>query len=145
MMIRLNIKPIKIESLLSTVIIMANLKGIGRILGVLGGIIMVVFAIIIVISNVAAELIEAMSDILDLATINVAGQTLGADAWIVSAAITVVCGLIAIFGYQKLSSRDKGDLILWGIIYLLIGFIGGTVGGLIVLIGGIILIIDYVI
>lgn len=126
----------------STVIIMANLKGIGRILGVLGGLIMVVFAIIILISNVAAELEEAMQDIIDLATINIAGQALSAD-WIVSAAITAVCGLIAIFGYQKLTSRDKGDLILWGIIYVVIGLVGGTVGGLIVLIGGIILIIDY--
>ncbi len=122
---------------------MADLKGIGRILGILGGIIMVVFAIIIVVSNVAAELVEAFADILDLATINVAGEALGASAWIISAAITIVCGLIAIFGYQKLASKDKGDLILWGIIYIVIGLIGGTVGGLIVLIGGIILVIDY--
>lgn len=124
-------------------IIMADLKGIGRILGVLGGLIMVIFAIIIVISNVASELLEAMAELLDLTTINLAGQALGAEAWIISAAITLVCGLIAIFGYQKLTSRDKGDLILWGIIYILIGLVGGTVGGLIVLIGGIILVIDY--
>lgn len=124
-------------------IIMADLKGIGRILGVLGGIIMVVFAIIIVISNVASELLEAMADLVDLTTINLAGQALGTQAWIISAAITLVCGLIAIFGYQKLTSRDKGDLILWGIIYIVIGLVGGTVGGLIVLIGGIVLIIDY--
>ena len=122
---------------------MADLKGIGRILGVLGGIIMVVFAIIIVISNVASELVEAMADLVDLTTINLAGQALGAEAWIVSAAITLVCGLIAIFGYQKLTSRDKGDLILWGIIYIVIGLVGGTIGGLIVLIGGIVLVIDY--
>ncbi|MFX0126269.1 MAG: hypothetical protein ACFFAE_21795 [Candidatus Hodarchaeota archaeon] len=122
---------------------MADLKGIGRILGVLGGIIMVVFAIIIVISNVASELLEAMADLVDLTTINLAGQALGTQAWIISAAITLVCGLIAIFGYQKLTSRDKGDLILWGIIYIVIGLVGGTVGGLIVLIGGIVLIIDY--
>ncbi|UCG04678.1 MAG: hypothetical protein JSW11_13845 [Candidatus Heimdallarchaeota archaeon] len=74
---------------------------------------------------------------------NLAGQALGTGAWIISAAITVVCGCIAIFGYQKLSSRDKSDLILWGIIYIVIGLVGGTLGGLIVLIGGIILVIDY--
>lgn len=122
---------------------MANLKGLGRILGVLGGLIMVVFAIIMVISNVAAELVEAMQDIIDLTTINIARESMGADAWIVAAAITAVCGVIAIFGYQKLASRDKGDLILWGIIYIVLGLVGGTVGGLIVLIGGIVLIIDY--
>jgi len=122
---------------------MADLKVIGRILGVLGGLIMVIFAIVIVVSNVAAELVEAFSDILDLTTINLAGQALGTEAWIIAAAITLVCGLIAIVGYQKLSSRDKGDLILWGIIYIVIGLIGGTVGGLIVLIGGIVLVIDY--
>ena len=122
---------------------MADLRGIGRILGVLGGIIMVVFAIVMVVSNVASELVAAFSNILDLATINIAGQALGSTGWIISAAITVVCGVIAVFGYQKLSSKDKGDLILWGIIYIVIGLVGGTVGGLIVLIGGIILVIDY--
>lgn len=122
---------------------MADLKGIGRILGVLGGLIMVIFAIVIVISNIAAELVETMADLVDLTTINLAGQALGTGAWIISAAITVVCGCIAIFGYQKLSSRDKSDLILWGIIYIVIGLVGGTLGGLIVLIGGIILVIDY--
>ncbi len=122
---------------------MADLRGIGRILGVLGGIIMVVFAIIMVVSNVAADLVEAFSDILDLATINIAGQALGSTAWIISAAITLICGLVAILGYQKLASKDKSNLILWGIIYIVIGLIGGTVGGLIVLIGGIVLVIDY--
>jgi hypothetical protein len=120
---------------------MADLKGIGRILGVLGGIIMVVFAIIIAVSNVASELVEAMSDILDMTTINLAGQA-GLD-WIVSVVITFVCGLIAIYGFQKLASRDKGDLLLWGVIYIIIGLVGGTIGGLIVLIGGIILVLDY--
>jgi hypothetical protein len=122
---------------------MADLKGIGRILGVLGGLIMIIFAIIIVISNVAAELVEAMADLVDLTTINLAGQALGTSGWIIAAAITAVCGLIAILGYQKLTTKDKSDLILWGIIYIVIGLVGGTVGGLIVLIGGIVLVIDY--
>ncbi|MFX0170732.1 MAG: hypothetical protein ACFE9L_02310 [Candidatus Hodarchaeota archaeon] len=120
---------------------MANLKSIGRILGVLGGLIMVIFAILKAVQNVAGELVEAMEDILEISTINLAGQA-GLD-WIVSVAITFVCGLIAIYGYQRLSSKEKGDLILWGIIYIVIGLIGGTVGGLIVLIGGIVLVIDY--
>ncbi|MFX1515852.1 MAG: hypothetical protein ACFFC6_06055 [Promethearchaeota archaeon] len=122
---------------------MADLRGIGRILGVLGGIIMIISAIIIVVSNVAAELVEAMTDLIELTTINIAGQALGTTGWIITAAIIAVCGLIAILGYQKLSSKDKSDLILWGIIYIIIGLVGGTVGGLIVLIGGIVLVIDY--
>ncbi len=122
---------------------MADLKGIGRILGMLGGIIMVVFALIIVVTGLASDLVDAFSEILDLATFNIAGQALGTTAWLVSAAITLVCGLIAIFGYQKLASRNKGDLILWGIIYIIVGLVGGTIGGLLVLIAGIILVIDY--
>lgn len=120
---------------------MADLKGIGRILGVLGGIIMVVFAILIAVREVAYELVEAMEDIINLTTLNIAGEA-GLD-WIVSVAITLVCGIIAIYGYMQLASRDKGALILWGIIYIVIGLVGGTIGGLIVLIGGIILVIDY--
>jgi hypothetical protein len=120
---------------------MADLKGIGRILGVLGGLIMVVFAILITARNVASELVEAMEDIIEITTLNIAGQA-GLD-WIVSVAITLVCGIIAIYGYQQLASKDKGALILWGIIYIIIGLVGGTIGGLIVLIGGIVLVIDY--
>ena len=119
---------------------MADLKPIGRILGVIGGLLMIIIAIVFVVNNVVNEILD-----LSALGLNVFGEMdLGEDiGWVVSAAVMVVCGIIAVFGYQKLASRDKGDLILWGIIYIVVGIVGGSLGGLLVLIGGIILVIDY--
>ena len=119
---------------------MADLKPIGRILGVIGGLVMIIFGIIIVVNNLLQEALLT----LDLLGANFLGDTVGGDfGWVVSAALMIVCGLIAIFGYQKLSSRDKGDLLLWGIIYIVVGLVGWGLGGILVLIAGIILVIDY--
>ncbi|MHA2244287.1 MAG: hypothetical protein ACXADY_04920 [Candidatus Hodarchaeales archaeon] len=118
---------------------MANLKPIGRILGAIGGLLMIIFGIIYVINNLLEELID-----LSQIGFNVVGGAVGGDMqWVVSAAVLVLCGVIAVYGYQKLGSKDKGDLILWGIIYIVLGIVGGSIGGLITLIGGIILVIDY--
>jgi hypothetical protein len=122
------------------VINMADLKPIGRILGVIGGIVMIVVGIIIAVNNVLQEALLT----LDLLGANFVGDTVGGDlGWVISTALMIVCGLIAIFGYQKLASRDKGDLLLWGFIYIVVGFVGWGLGGILVLIAGIILLIDY--
>ena len=124
----------------SDVINMADLKPIGRILGVIGGILLIVIGIIITVNNVLQEALLT----LDLLGANFLGDTVGGDfGWVISTALMIVCGLIAIFGYQKLGSKDKSDLLLWGIIYIVVGFIGWGLGGILVLIGGIILLIDY--
>lgn len=120
---------------------MADLRPIGRILGVIGGLIMIIIGIIMVINN----LLEAGQELLnlDLLGFSVVGGAVGTEGWIITAAVMIVCGLIAIIGYQKLSTKKKEPLLLWGIIYVVIGFVGGTVGAVLILIGGIILIIDY--
>ncbi|MHA2075695.1 MAG: hypothetical protein ACXACU_17880 [Candidatus Hodarchaeales archaeon] len=119
---------------------MADLKFIGRILGVIGGIIMVIVGIIIAINNL-------MDEILDMTTLglNAAGQFLGEGefTWVVSAAVMIVCGLIAIYGYKELGAKKKEKLLLWGIIYIVLAILGGGLGALLVFIGGIILLIDY--
>ena len=117
---------------------MADLKFIGRILGVLGGIIMVIFGVIIVVNN----LLELALD-LGVLQLNAAAEVLGEGSWLISAAIMLVCGLVAIYGYKELGAKKKEGLLLWGIIYIVLGIVGGSVGALLVLIGGIVLIIDY--
>lgn len=119
---------------------MADLKPIGRILGVIGGIVMIVVGIIIAVNNILQEALLT----LDLLGANFVGDTVGGDlGWVISTALMIVCGLIAVFGYQKLASRDKGDLLLWGIIYIVVGLVGWGLGGILVLVAGIILLIDY--
>ncbi len=117
---------------------MANLKPIGRILGVIGGIIMVVVGIVIVVNN----FLELALD-LGLIQLNAAAQVLEEGSWLVSAAIMLVCGIVAIYGYKELGGKKKDGLLLWGIIYIVLAIVGGGIGALLVLIGGVVLLLDY--
>ncbi len=68
---------------------------------------------------------------------------LGTESWFISAGILVVCGIIAIYGYKGLEGEKKKTLLIWGIIYIVIGLAAGTLAGLIVLLGGVVLVLDY--
>ncbi|MHA2176309.1 MAG: hypothetical protein ACXACP_00395 [Candidatus Hodarchaeales archaeon] len=122
---------------------MADLKWIGRLLGAIGGIIMVIIGILVIVNNVLSEVLIALDfQGYDLGG-NFIGNSLEGDLqWIVAGALMIVCGLIALYGYKELSGRGKGDLLVWGIIYIVLGLIGYGLGGLLVLIGGIVLLLD---
>ena len=117
---------------------MADLKFVGRITGVLGGLLLLLFGIVVVIRNFGNITVD-----LGLLEYNLISGFIGSEGWIITAAILIICGIVAIFGYKQLTGKKSGELLLWGIIYAIIGLIAGTLGGLIVLIGGIVLIIDY--
>ena len=120
---------------------MADLKFIGRILGVIGGLIMVIFGIIAVINNVLGEALIALDSLgFDMGFSLVGGAVGGDLAWLIGAAIAIICGLVAIYGYKELAG--KADVLVWGIIYIVVGIVGGGLGGILVLIGGIVLLID---
>ena len=118
---------------------MADLRFIGRILGGLGGIIMIIFGIVYAVNELLTLTIDFMG--LDLTA---AAQILGEDTdWLVIVVIMIVCGIVAIIGYKGLAHKNKDNLLLWGIIYIVLAIIGGGIGALLVLIGGIVLLIDY--
>ena len=51
--------------------------------------------------------------------------------------ISLILGIVAVFG-----SKRAGEL-LWAIVLIIVGFIGGGIGGLLVLIGGILGLISH--
>ncbi|MHA1976783.1 MAG: hypothetical protein ACW98F_17620 [Candidatus Hodarchaeales archaeon] len=122
---------------------MADLKFIGRILGVIGGILMVVLGIIVIANSILDEAIYALDQFgFDLG-MNFVGDTVGGtNGPLVAGALMIILGIVAIYGYQQLGGRGKGDLFVWGIIYVVVGIIGAGLGGLLVLIGGIVLLLD---
>ena len=123
---------------------MADLKFIGRILGVIGGLLLVIFGIILAINGLLPDLNLSLNiGGIDFGT-NIVGSLLdlGDLQRLFLAAVMVVCGLIAIYGYRELASKGKGDLLIWGIIYIVVGIVGLGLGGLLVTIGGIVLLID---
>ena len=123
---------------------MADLKFIGRILGVIGGLLLVIFGIIMAIDELLPDLGLSLNiGGIDFGTNFVGGLIdLGDLQWLFLAAIMIICGLIAIYGYRELASKGKGDLLVWGIIYIVVGIVGLGLGGLLVFIGGIVLLID---
>lgn len=118
---------------------MADLRFIGRILGGLGGLIMIIFGVIILVNSLLDLAIEFSGLDFSAASQFIEGET----SVFVVVAIMIVCGIVAILGYKELSHKNKDNLLLWGIIYIVLAIIGGGIGALLVLIGGIVLIIDY--
>jgi hypothetical protein len=122
---------------------MADLKFLGRILGVIGGLLMVIIGIIYAVNNLLDDVVFALDQFgVDLG-MNFVGGAVGGDLqWVVTTALMIICGIVAIYGYQQLGSKSKGDLLVWGIIYIVVGIIGFGLGGLLVFVGGIVLVID---
>lgn len=124
---------------------MADLKFIGRILGVIGGIILIIVSIIMAINSLLPDLnISLNIGGIDFGTNFIAGLLdVGDLQWLFLVVIKILCGFIAIYGYRELASKSKGDLLVWGIIYIVVGIVGLGLGGLLVTIGGIVLVIDH--
>ncbi|WP_455142414.1 hypothetical protein [Candidatus Hodarchaeum mangrovi] len=116
---------------------MTDLKFIGRILGAVGGLIMIILGIVELIE--AVDLLQFNLQLFDFNIISGAVQ----GNLVVIAIVTIICGTIAIYGYKALSNKGKGDQLVWGIIYIVLGLIGGTLGVLLLFISGVVLLIDY--
>lgn len=123
---------------------MANLKFIGKILGGIGGILMVLIGIVIIVNKLLDKTVVNLNlSGIDLG-INFIANTVGGDYnWLVSAILMIILGLIALYGFAQLDGRSQSDLFVWGIIYVVIGLVGAGLGGFLLIIGGIVLIIDY--
>jgi hypothetical protein len=123
---------------------MANLKFIGRILGGVGGLLMILIGILLIVNKVLNQtIIDLNISGIDLGT-NFIANTIGGDFnWLVSAILMIILGLIALYGFNQLDGRSQSDLFVWGIIYIVIGLVGAGLGGFLAIVGGIVLIIDY--
>jgi len=114
---------------------MVDLKFIGRILGAVGGLIMIILGIITLIE--AGDLFQFNLQLFDFNIISGAVQ----GNLVVMAIVSIICGIIAVYGYKSLNG--EGDLLVWAIIYIVLGLIGGTLGVLLLFIGGVVLLLDY--
>ena len=123
---------------------MSDLKFIGKILGGIGGLLMILIGIILIINKLLDQTIVNLKiSGFDLG-VNFIANTVGGDLnWLISAVLMILLGLITIYGYSQLDGRSQSDLFVWGIIYIVIGLIGAGLGGFLAIIAGIVLIIDY--
>jgi hypothetical protein len=91
-----------------------TLAYLAYILAIIGGILMIIFSILGMLSYAIS--IPFQSPI---------GGLFG------SGIITLILGIVAVIGSKRASQ------LLWAIILIIVGFLGGGIGGLLVLIGGI--------
>jgi hypothetical protein len=124
---------------------MVEIKELGRALFGIGAVLMLIFAIVFIIINRLIEIGQISGIDLHGWNITLASYTLGVEGWSVSGVLTIVAGLFGIYGYYSLrhlyEKRDMG--FTWGANGIILGLIGGTIGGFIILIAGIVLILDY--
>jgi len=124
---------------------MNGLKKIGRTLLGLGALTMLLFGVIFIIINRLAEIGQISGIDLHSLNITLANYTLGIEGWSVSGILTVVAGLFGIYGYFSLEHLyEKRDMAFtWGANGIVLGLVGGTIGGFIILFAGLVLFLDY--
>ena len=118
---------------------------IGRILLGIGSVVMVVFTGLFFIINLLTETNFTSGIDLDTFNVTLTASTLGTKGWILSSLITFISGLIGVKGYTDLAElpQKKDQLFTWGVFGIVLGIVGGTIGGGIMLIAGIFLMISY--
>jgi len=57
--------------------------------------------------------------------------------------IAILLGVIVIWAWRSKKIKSKDNYLLWGIIFIVIGIIGGSLGGLLILVGGILILLGY--
>jgi len=94
----------------------ALLAQTGRILALIGGVLMIVFSGLALLGFIFTVPFRS-----PLANVNEAGHNL----------IALVLGIVAIIGAKYVKKLE------WAIVLIIVGYFGGGIGGLLVLIGGI--------
>ena len=118
----------------------SGLSDLGIILALIGGIIMAIYGILRIVGVFITEANEVLSSAFDVDLLS--GNIGGENGVLVAGIIALVLGLVVIWVWKE--KKVSGDgILLWGIVFIVIGLIGGSPGGLLLLIGGILLVIDY--
>jgi len=115
----------------------SGIADIGVILSLVGAIILVVFGILRIVS-VFVEGLESLLA-LDISLLGSGDQTM----LVAGGIIAILLGAIVIWAWKEKKISSQGDYIIWGIILVVIGIIGGSLGGLLILVGGILVILGY--
>ncbi len=106
---------------------------------------MVIFAIPFLFINFLLELGVPIAIDLHAFNITLASSTLGPQGWSWSGVITLITGLIGIYGFIDLRRNLKKNelLFIWGVYGIVLGIVGGTIGGVFIIIAGVILMARY--
>ena len=118
----------------------SGLSDLGVILALIGGIIMAIYGILRIVGVFVAEANDVLSSAFDVELLS--GSIGGENGVLIAGVIALVLGLIVIWVWKERKASGDG-ILLWGIVFIVFGLIGGSLGGLLLLLGGILLVLDY--
>ncbi len=126
-------------------IILNKWSKIGQLLLGGGSLLMVIYAIALMTINFLIELGVPITIDLHALNITLASSTLGPQGWSWSGVITLITGLIGIYGFIDLRKNSQKNelLFIWGAYGIVLGIVGGTIGGGFIILAGVILITRY--
>lgn len=120
----------------------SGLTDIGNILALVGGIIMVIFGILEIVNSVASSLSSSLDTVTkyNYHLYNFGTGTLGG---VIDGIILLVLGIVLIYIYKEKKAKSGDEILIFGIIYIVLGVLAWGIGGILSVIGGILLIIDF--
>lgn len=119
---------------------MAKKSGIGSLgilLSLIGGVIIFVFGILMVVSYLVKDLQATIND-LRFETISFGNESL-----LIFGILLVVLGGVVVWAWKNKKVEEGGDLLLWGIVFLVIGILTSSIPGFLLILGGVLMIVDY--
>ena len=111
---------------------MAGYKKIGYILGFFGGVLMIILPLL---------------NLLDIASLSIPGEQWvgrlgGNELLVIALQIVIAIVILGIIGTGPLRVSEDPSELLVGILLIVLGYVGGTAGGLLAIIGGIFYILE---
>ena len=114
----------------------SGLGEIGLILALVGAILLIIFGILEIVATISSgfnQFTQYNYHLFEYSGFN----------GVVYGIIAIVFGIIIIWAWRYGKIYGHDDELIWGIVFIVFGILAGTIGGLLVLLGGILLLIDF--
>lgn len=124
---------------------MRELGKLSRILILFGSVYMLLYGISFFLDTLLLEKLFFQDAFWTTLNPTLTQNVLGNQGWLWSIFFTIVTGLISLYGHYDLKKNPaKLELnFIWGVFIIVLGVIGGTIGGVILIIAGLFLLINY--
>lgn len=119
----------------------STLTTVGLIFALIGGIILIAVGALSIISLFVEAIAEVTADFYTVTSVFGTGDVYT----VVYGLLAIIMGILVIWIWKEGRVRSHGDLLIYGIIFIVLGVVGGMPGGIIVFVGGVFLVIDYLV
>ena len=115
----------------------SSLGNAGLILALVGGILLIIFGVL----SIASYFVSSFNDLLN--QVQLYSLYTGSERLLVGGIIAFVIGVVVVYVWKEGKVGAGDSLLIWGIVFIILGLVGGSLGGLLVILGGILLILDF--